>query len=130
MKIFLSVLIIVSITSPAYAFQWSVNEYIDNCSVVHQKTIAEEEMETVGYCMGVLKGAFSGILVTKSLETGELKIPGCISINNKNSFWEIQKNVLATMRLNYKKWDSASEPNTANAAVSFALIELYPCLLD
>ena len=103
MKKCLLVLVLSLCTSSAYAFQWSVNEYVDNCSIVHQKTIAPDEMETVGYCMGVLKGAFAGILVTKLLETGELNLPDCISINEKTKFWEIQKNVLATMRLNYKK---------------------------
>lgn len=63
-----------SVSGPANAYQWSVNEYIDNCSLVHQKTIAEEEMGTMGYCMGVLKDAYAGILVTKSLENGEFKI--------------------------------------------------------
>ena len=126
----LLILVLIFSTSTAYAFEWSVNEYIDNCSIVHQKTFSKEDKEIIGYCMGLLKGSFSGILVTKSLETGELKIPSCISTNKKTSFFEIQKNVLATMRLNHKKLKSANELNTANAAVSFALIELYPCLLD
>ena len=130
MKKILFLLALISYTSTTHAFQWSVNEYIDKCSVVHQKTISESDKETVGYCMGVLKGALAGILVTRSLETGSLKIPECISINGNTSFWDIQKNVLATMRLNYKKFDSANESNTANAAVAFALIELYPCILE
>ena len=130
MKKYFLIFVLISCTSTAYAFQWSVSEYIENCSVVHQKTIAEVDKETVGYCMGVLKGAFAGILVTKSLETGEFKTPDCISIYDKTSFWEIQKNVLATMRLNYKKLKTANNPNTANASVSFALIQLYPCLLN
>jgi hypothetical protein len=77
-----------------------------------------------------IKGAFAGILVGKSLETGEFITPNCISFQDKTSFWEIQKDVLATMRLMRKTLESATEPNTANAAVAFALIELRPCLLD
>ena len=130
MKKYLFIIALLTWGPSASAFQWSVNEYIEKCSVVHQKSIAESDMETVGYCMGVLKGAFAGILVTKSLETGELEIPDCISLEDKNSYWEIQKDVLATMRLKFKHMESATEPNTANAAVVFALIELRPCLLD
>ena len=73
MKKILFLLVLISCTSTTYAFQWSVNEYIDNCSVVHQKTISDSDGETVGYCMGVLKGALAGVLVARSLETGSLK---------------------------------------------------------
>ncbi len=113
-----------------FAFDWSTNEYIENCSVVHQKKIADSEMEVVGYCMGVLKGTLSGIIITRSIETGKTKIPICLLNNGNMKFWEIQKNVLAKMRLKYKNIKSANQPNTANAAVASALIELYPCLLD
>jgi len=126
----LIVLFFILTTSSLYAFDWSTNEYIENCSVVYQKKIADADKEIVGYCMGVLKGTLGGIITTRSLETGKPKIPKCLFDNGNMKFWEIQKNVLATMRLNYKQMKSANEPNTANAAVASALIELYPCLLD
>ena len=115
--------------SPGHSFQWSINEYIDNCSVVHQKTISLQEREKLGYCMGVLKGALAGLLVVESYETGELPAQ-CVLLNSEGSWFETQKKVLATMRLNFKKWGSASEANTADIAVALALVELYPCLLD
>lgn len=118
------------ITSSVYAFDWSTNDYIENCSVVYQKEISDADREIVGYCMGVLKGTLGGIITTRSIETGEIKFPECFLSNGNIKFWEIQKNVLATMRLHYKILNSANTPNTANAAVAFALIELYPCLLD
>ncbi|MDH5633995.1 MAG: hypothetical protein OEZ10_13530 [Gammaproteobacteria bacterium] len=117
-------------TSIVHAFNWSVNEYIEKCSIVHQKNIQPEQMEVVGYCMGVLKGAMSGIFVTRAIDTGEFISPSCISsAEGKNTFWEMQKNVLAIMQLNDKKLKASSEPDTANAAVVNALFSLYPCLL-
>ena len=130
MKKSLIVLFFILTTSSLYAFDWSVNEYIENCSVVHQKKIANTDMEIVGYCMGVLKGTLNGIITIRSIQTGRIKTPKCLFNNGNIKFWELEKNVLAKMRLHYKKMKSANEPNTANAAVASALIELYPCLLD
>lgn len=113
-----------------YAYEWSVNDYIENCSVVHLKTITDAEQKTIGYCMGVLKGAFSGVIVSRSLESGDFQTPSCISSDGQTNFIDVQKNVLATMRLKYKAIEAASEPNTATAAVAYALIELYPCLAN
>ena len=114
----------------ASAHDWSANEYIDKCSVVHQKTIRAEDEEIVGYCMGVLKGAIAGIFVSKSLAIGEFKLTECIISGGKTKFWDIQKDVIATMRVNMRGRDIAHVPNTANAAVVMALIQLYPCLQE
>jgi len=131
MKKYLIVLLLwICTTSSLLAFDWSTNEYIENCSAVYQKKIADSDREVIGYCMGVLKGALSGIVLTRSIETGKTKTPMCMFSNVNMKFWEIQKNVLAEMRLKYKNTKSANLPNTANAAVVAALIELYPCLLD
>ena len=113
----------------AYAHNWSVGEYIEKCSVVHQKTIRTEDEEIVGYCMGVLKGAIAGIMVTESLKTEEMKLPECLLTNGETKFWNIQKDVIATMRINTRGRDILQVPNTANGAVVMALIQLYPCLL-
>jgi hypothetical protein len=51
---FIPIMVLLSWGFSVNAFQWSVDEYIENCSVVHQKTIAESDKEIVGYCMGVL----------------------------------------------------------------------------
>ena len=117
-------------TSTVSAFDWSINDYIENCSVVHQKKIANADLEIVGYCMRVLKGTLGGIIATRSIERGKFKIPMCLFNNGNMKFWEVQKNVLAEMRLNFKNKESASQPNTANVAVASTLIKLYPCLLD
>jgi hypothetical protein len=116
-------------TSSSHAFEWSVNEYIKNCSVVHQKRIAAEDKEILGYCMGVLKGTLAGILATKSLESDDIKVPSCLLANGHISNIEIQKKVLAILRLKHTNHISSDKPNTANAAVAFSLFELYPCLL-
>jgi len=117
-------------TSEAFSFEWSVNDYIENCSVIHQKKINNTDKETIGYCIGVVKGALAGILVMSSIETQEMKIPECLTTQGRLSFFDIQKNILATMRLNSIEMESADQPNTANTAVAFALLQLYPCLLE
>ncbi|WP_373033851.1 hypothetical protein [Sulfurovum sp.] len=130
MKKHFLIMSIISCISYVHAYEWSVNDYIKNCSIVHQKTISEADKETLGYCMGVLKGSLAGIIVTKSIETGEFKTQNCLLDEERTSFVEIQKNVLATLRLKYKNSKTADDPNTANAAVIFSLIDLYPCLLE
>ncbi len=112
----------------SFAFNWSVNEYIENCSIVYQESISVEEAEIVGYCMGVLKGALAGIVVKRMQDSGVASLPSCISIQDMTKFWEVQKDVLAVMRLNFSKKGSAALPSTANGAVAFSLMELYPCL--
>jgi len=126
----LIVLFLILTTSSLYAFNWSINDYIEKCSIVYQKQIYDTDRETMGYCMGVLKGTIAGIITTRSLETGKQKTPECLFNNKSTKFWEIQKDVLATMRLHYRQMKSAKKPNTANIAVATTLIELYPCLLD
>ena len=117
-------------TSFAQAHNWSVSEYLDNCSVVHQKMLNTEDKEIAAYCMGVLKGVFTGILYSKILREGELDFPVCMLTDGDTSFWNVQKDVMAVMRTNSKGMSSKYEPNTANAAVAEALIQLYPCLLE
>lgn len=84
--------------------------------------------------MGVLKGTLAGIMFPKIMENAAnnemLSLPLCIFSDGNQTFWQIQKDVIAKMRLNNKKMGSSSSPNTANAAVMLALLELYPCLLD
>jgi len=130
MKKYLLLFFLIYSTSNLLAFDWSTDEYIENCSVIYQKKIADSDREIVGYCMGVLKGTITGIVLTRSIETGKTKTPMCMLSNGNMKFWEIQKNVLAQMRLKFKNIKSSNLPNTANAAVVAALIELYPCLLD
>lgn len=130
MKKVIAVIVLISCISYAHAFDWSVNEYITNCSVVHQKTLSEVDREILGYCMGVLKGTLTGIVITSSVEAKKFTMPTCIDTDDAPSSVEVQKNVLATMRLKYSSLEIANEPNTANFAVALALIDLYPCLLE
>ena len=131
MKKYFTLLLLLTITSlKVLAFEWSTNEYIKNCSIVYEKKITDSDKEIVGYCMGFLKGALTAIVLTKSLDTGKIKTPMCMFKNGNMTFFEIQKNVLAYMRLHYKNKKSSNLPNSANAAVVASLIELYPCLLN
>ena len=120
--------------SSTHAFEWSVNEYLENCSVVDQKILSAEDKEIVGYCRGLLKGSLFGIMITSSLESDQMKMPSCLIKDKKKDkeegYLDLQKEVLASIRLKYKNLAIANEPNMANTVVSFTLIDLYPCLIE
>lgn len=129
----LSILVITLLSSAAWAFDWSAKEYVEHCSVVYQTEISDQDSEIVGYCMGVLKGATAGVIYPKVINaftaSENLELPSCLFSSGKITFWEIQKDVVAKMRLNNRLYESHSLPDTANFAVTLALTELYPCLL-
>lgn len=80
--------------------------------------------------MGILKGAMAGILFSKSLEMGEIRLPKCLSNKKKKSFWDIQKDLIAILRLELSRETDPDAPNTAGAAVVVSLLRLYPCLVE
>ena len=125
---------LMTIPFSSHAFKWSANEFVATCSVIHQKEFTESELETVAYCLGVLKGTMSGLAVANSLKSlesgGAYNLPVCILKDGNSSYFNVLKDVLAAMRLDMKDKKAADQPNTANAAVTFTLIKLYPCLVE
>ena len=132
MKRYIVAVVLLINASTSSAHPWSVNEYLDNCSVVYQKTISADDYETVGYCMGLLKGAMAGLMIAQWAKSRELSLDKlrCVVIDGERSFFEIQKDVISYMRLNLVKEMNPDIPNTATGAVALSLLALYPCLYE
>ncbi len=84
----------------------------------------------MAYCMGVLKGVVSGLTLSSFIEKKGDEFFPCFFEMGPKKYWDLQKDVLAVMRLEIRDKMIAYSPNTANIAVGMALIKLYPCLLD
>ena len=139
MRVSFIFLLLLLVGSKAHAFQWSSAEFVEKCSVVHHKILDIEDQATANYCIGVLRGAFTGILFTGAIkdgrfreaaEGGTFELPQCLLATDDGKFWTLLKDVVAQMRINNRDSKVESEPNTATSALIMALIQLYPCLLD
>jgi hypothetical protein len=131
-KAFVFCFLLVCVSS-ASAFTWSAEEYVANCSVVHNDKFTMEDREKIAHCIGITKGALAGIATTRFLYDGDPEtIYACIPamLEGNSSMFDVQKDVNATIRLMAKNLDSAGTRQTAAAAVAMALMELYPCLTE
>lgn len=118
---------------PTWAFTWSAQEYVANCSIVHKEKFTIEDCEKIAHCTGIVKGALAGIATTRFLYGGD---PDAIStclpsmdVANRSMF-DIRKDVNATIQLMTRDMDSKDIQQTAGAAVATALTTLYPCLME
>ncbi|QIL88801.1 hypothetical protein GNX18_02735 [Microbulbifer sp. SH-1] len=129
LKNVISISFLLALSPFSFSYEWSASEYVDNCSVVYKSEFTIEDRALLNYCVGVTKGTLSGIIFTKSIESGRPFIPNCFDASN-DKFLNLQKDLVATMRLSNKGLSVAAEPNTANAAVANALLKLLPCLIE
>jgi hypothetical protein len=124
------VAVLIFFSPKSLSFEWSADEFVDNCAVVYSDEFNADQLQILNYCMGVVKGVTSGLLYAKALTNGTEPLLNCIKEMRNISFLSVLKDVVAKMRIQNKDITASNEPNTANASVALALTELNPCLIN
>ncbi|WP_163930112.1 hypothetical protein [Paraferrimonas sp. SM1919] len=123
MKKILIILISAVIATQAKAFEWSAQDYLKNCQLNNSNQAQQK------YCVGALKGAFTGLMVSRTLTASGPKALACLSSEEGNkSFEQIQQQVLVQMQSKADKGVLSAKPSSAETTLVLMLLEQYSCL--